>query len=72
VDEIMADYEDQGLETAEARGHSMRRDYSDPFYNSPTRAVYTCEFCGATLIILGRPASNQTNIMGDAVAVDCP
>ncbi len=58
----------EGLSATDFRGHTMSR-----FANlkSGTRAYSNCERCGKELFIESKPAANDIDISGEAVALGC-
>jgi hypothetical protein len=57
----------EAIETATWREHRM----GAMEYFSFTHARSTCQDCGAEVDVRTRPAPNETNIGGPAVAVSC-
>lgn len=57
-------------ESAEWRGHIMGKFET----RGDNGAVSVCQVagCNAQVVVNTRPMPNQIDIMGDAVAVDCP
>ena len=54
-----------------ARGHSMTPLRGDRFWGA-SKVFAQCRDCGAGLTVAYNPAPNETNIMGEAVALNCP
>ena len=60
---------EEALKSCEWREHIMS-DFEQPDTRS-SRWVAECEVCGKTVTVSPNPMPNQTNIMGEAVAVGC-
>lgn len=60
----------EGREVAKRRGHDLPPLRSDGFWKGSCWYA-DCRRCGAQLQIWPRPAPNQTEIMGDALAIGC-
>ena len=56
----------EALESAQFRGHTMRR-----FSNFGHKAMTDCIVCGAVVTVNARPLPNEIDIGGNAVAVHC-
>lgn len=59
----------EAKESVEWRGHNVGRWQRLGMYGYP---VLVCRNCYATVSVTDRPAPNQCEISGDAVAVHCP
>lgn len=53
---------------SERRGHEMGRFRRRDFWGTPYAA---CGSCGMEVDVVPNPAPNETNVFGEAVAVDC-
>lgn len=62
----------EALEGCEWRGHKMTRFARGEFWKNNFYAECKNPGCQASVTVVPNPMANQTNIMGDAVAVECP
>lgn len=58
----------EALESCKWRGHGMKQFH----WQNKNRAFACCKRCSAFVVINSRPAPNEIDICGDAVALDCP
>ena len=63
----MGDLLVEACEACKTRGHWMYR----PVYHNEGNAVSQCADCGMELQVLLNPKLNETNIAGEAVALNC-
>jgi hypothetical protein len=60
----------EALESCRFRGHNMTRFNQADFYRDTIRYAH-CKVCGMQVVINSRPAPNEINISGRAVALHC-
>jgi hypothetical protein len=60
----------EALEACLWRGHQMSRFEWD--MGSPSHYDAVCRLCGALVTVDTAPMPNETEISGEAVALDCP
>lgn len=58
----------EAREASERRGHEMKRYRRREFWNTP---YAECRHCGAEVDVTTKPAPNQIDIAGEAVAINC-
>jgi hypothetical protein len=61
---------DDAMKACEARQHEMN-EWDDEFASQGV-ATATCKHCGAQVLVNAKPAPNEIDISGKAVAVNCP
>lgn len=57
----------EALEACENRLHNMNRFE----HYAKGRCFSTCKFCGKAVSVIARPAPNEIDIAGEAVALQC-
>jgi hypothetical protein len=62
----------EALDGCTWRGHKMGKFYGGKTYESSSGQMSKCKNCSASVTVIPNPMPNQTNIMGDAVALNCP
>ena len=59
----------EALQSTKFRGHDMTRFKHGGYYDS---AISFCKICGASVSVCTNPPPNGIDIMGNAVALNCP
>lgn len=59
------------IQTAEARGHVMRRWHENTLASGKRELSAECRLCSAYVVVRPDPAPNEVEVGGTAVATDC-
>lgn len=59
----------EAIDAAARRGHRLGKFRRHGYY--PTQSTANCMYCCCTVTINQRPAANEIDIGGDAVAIGC-